>query len=90
MGAYIVGMIVGTVCIVSSLCYLGAQGHLEVELAIGAAVVGGLVLIVSTVLTAYAARGPKAPKPAKAGPAEPAPAPQPADDEIELPGIDES
>jgi hypothetical protein len=98
MGAYIVGMITGTVCLVVSLCYLGAMGQVQVRLATGAAITGLVVLLVCTLMAAVSARGKKAPAkptPAKAEPERPPepgaePKPEPDDEAVELPGIDEA
>jgi len=94
MAAYIVGIISGTVCLVVSLCYLGAMGEVRVPLAVATTIVGLAVVLLNTALVAAAARGKKAPaKPAAAEPAskpEPEPEPQPDDEEVELPGIDEA
>ena len=84
MGAYIVGMIAGTVCLVVSLCYLGSLEQVQVPLAVSTTIVGAVVLLISTALVAVSARGKKAP--AKEPPAKP----EQDDEGIELPSIDDA
>ena len=88
MGAYIVGMIAGTVCLVVSLCYLGSLDQVQVPLAVSTTIVGAVVLLISTALVAISARGKQAP--AKEPPVKPAPKAEQDDEGIELPSIDDA
>lgn len=83
MGAYIVGMITGTVCLVVSLCYLGHLGQVQVPLAIGTGIVGAVVLLLCTVLVARASGGPARKARPKESAAEPEPEP------VEMPSMDD-